>query len=854
MVQALKAINKSILAGELQEKYGSVHAVLTDEEAQQLIDKAMKSGILKQRNVVGVITGLMGSGKTTLLHHLFGLSPPNVYTSTGVAEQSFRSFLHRIGHLSWEPWQVITYQGILDYLAPLIRAGMERADVESLATSLAQSTTQVAPYHNFFSGGSAIASDLVLPVSIAPQPPNMVLELIHMIDTGGQPELMEVMPSLIHNANLAVVVVDLRYGLHEQFPVSYHEEGIPYMREYPSHYTGRDIILKLVSTLHAKKHLHEDFHVITIATHRDCVENSSRMVDALNGELSTLLLPVFEDELIQCEPPQKIAFVLNLKNPSICDKIDLHVISRIIEKSCLRKAFDTPASFFAFEQDLLRYAKQAERDILSLEECKQVGARLRMSDEMVRAALIFFHRQNTFLYFQNVLPNHVFVNPQVPLDIVNNTVRLSYQKHATDTKSLKDGIITKQFLSEVSPHFKEGVYEVRNAIELFCHTFILAPLKPHTTGEKARAVNVRKKEYLMMCLKPTIPDCKLHDYIPKSSDKVPLIVKFSSDCVPLGCFSSTISCLLFKYGWEVLRQDDAPKCLAQNIASLYDPDLSVKIVLVDFNQYLEVHIDSDLSIHKSPADICCEVCKKVFCAVQNVLEVMEIDTDYIKVSEALVCSCTKVPGKHFAEFKSHKNKHFLCCEFSKDTVEPNDKELLWKGINKPRIQVLHQTGIASQAHEQHLHCHESEYYSSHQPPLAQAQLLNITLPSSTPHVVLPGPPASGPEISDTPKLEELLRFPKRDGGFINIAQYIEANYSTFGIFLLEDNNGAITDGIKATEGGNVDGINCRIMKKWLQGTGRTPRTWETFCTVLDMAELNSLAFIIRDNLRQPSHP
>ena len=32
-------------------------AVITDERAQELIDQAMKSGSLKQRNVVGVITG-----------------------------------------------------------------------------------------------------------------------------------------------------------------------------------------------------------------------------------------------------------------------------------------------------------------------------------------------------------------------------------------------------------------------------------------------------------------------------------------------------------------------------------------------------------------------------------------------------------------------------------------------------------------------------------------------------------------------------------------------------------------------------------------------------------------------------
>ena len=40
--------------------------------AQLIIGEAMESGSLQQRNVVGVITGLVCSGKTTLLCHLFG--------------------------------------------------------------------------------------------------------------------------------------------------------------------------------------------------------------------------------------------------------------------------------------------------------------------------------------------------------------------------------------------------------------------------------------------------------------------------------------------------------------------------------------------------------------------------------------------------------------------------------------------------------------------------------------------------------------------------------------------------------------------------------------------------------------
>ena len=93
---------------------------------------------------MGVITGLMGSGKTTLLHHLFGEPPPDLYTSTGVAEQSFRGLLHHNLHLSAGTWHRMSHRDIRMFLAPLIRAGMREADVDSLAIHLMHDITPTA--------------------------------------------------------------------------------------------------------------------------------------------------------------------------------------------------------------------------------------------------------------------------------------------------------------------------------------------------------------------------------------------------------------------------------------------------------------------------------------------------------------------------------------------------------------------------------------------------------------------------------------------------------------------------------------------------------------------------------------
>ena len=106
---------------------------LSDERAQQLIDEALGKGSLKQRDIVSTLSGLTGSGKTWLLSRLFGKDPPDLYTSTGIAEKSERGLFHHIGNVSFK---LLSDKHILEFLAPLIQAGMTKANVVSLASNL----------------------------------------------------------------------------------------------------------------------------------------------------------------------------------------------------------------------------------------------------------------------------------------------------------------------------------------------------------------------------------------------------------------------------------------------------------------------------------------------------------------------------------------------------------------------------------------------------------------------------------------------------------------------------------------------------------------------------------------------
>ena len=490
---------------------------MTDEEALAIVEKALESGSLKQRNAVTVVTGIIGSGKIWLLSRLFRIKPPEHYTSTGVAEKSFRGLMRRIAHIS--SFDLLTVHQIFEFLAPLFLARIPAGDIVSLAqsfTAMQASSELIQPPSDTFSSVSSPTTSLLDVSSVEGCPPEetpsskammclvqkaktskeaLVLELLHMIDTGGQPEFMEVMPCLIDNSDLTILVLDVTHPLDYYPTLSFHDDGTAYKKPIVSSRTNRQIIQQLVCTMQAKRGKKKGIKsskFLVSGTHIDCVDKAklSEVLSALNNELATMFLPMMEKELIVCKEGE-IIYAVNLLNPDSDDEKLLDSVRSSIVSAGIGRKMDTPLCLFMFEQDAIKYAEEQKGKgrhvmVLSLEECLQVGARLKMSREVVQAALIYFHRHNVFLYFRHILPNLVFLDPQVPLDFVNAIVRFSYMAKsgaiqpltAQQIRFCKEGILTEELLQHecLSTSFLPNLYEPRHALNLFQHVFTIAPL------------------------------------------------------------------------------------------------------------------------------------------------------------------------------------------------------------------------------------------------------------------------------------------------------------------------------------------------------------------------------------------
>ena len=92
-----------------------------------------------------------------------------------------------------------------------------------------------------------------------------------------------------------------------------------------------------------------------------------------------------------------------------------------------------------------------------------------------------------------------------------------------------------------------------------------------------------------------------------------------------------------------------------------------------------------------------------------------------------------------------------------------------------------------------------------------------------------------------PNLLTLESFEKRNGETVNVIAAIGGDYMNLGIFLLNDDTGAIMEGITTRPRDTYANIKRVIVSTWLRGEGKRPATWRTLIKVLNVLKLRVLA-------------
>ena len=384
---------------------------MTIEEAKSILKEMLqKEGTFKQKNMVVVLTGLMGAGKTTLLYRLFGKEPPAEYNSSGVVERSWRGLTQYI--LDMNKLQLLdNHEDIFELVARVKKTlgknelGNDNDKTDEVKhddktdkskhvehddkTDEINNGDKTEIKHDEKVDQSCSFDEMVRKIRENPEECHGELEIVHMIDTGGQPECLEIMPFLIQNANLILLVVNLSVSLDKRTVPTFHKDHTGFEKRNLLTSNG-ELIKQLAQTVAAQTETQSrKLKILIIATHKDSPlkEENSTKLDILAKEIFPHSA-LYEQCVLNVELQEPDEETLKFALPKI------HEVIRDEMKAI--KEDNIPPSFVMFEREATLHIKEIERKmaVLNYDECLEIGRKLHMKENVVKAALTQLHGQS----------------------------------------------------------------------------------------------------------------------------------------------------------------------------------------------------------------------------------------------------------------------------------------------------------------------------------------------------------------------------------------------------------------------------------------------------------------------------
>ena len=628
--------------------------ILIPLESKRLLNEAMKEGYVLLHIINVLLAGVAGSGKTSVIDLLMG-KPPKLESdrhSTPCMEKPIR--VRPVTNVRFQnignEWKEVDRQKQIDLLANAIKhlpLGVQKSLPNSLHKRLQVKSEGNGPSASESTNPSeneGIASFLG-PKSPVDQAITAVTELVtealskclaitgeseigqmsfdsklmYVTDCGGQPQFQDVGSLFVRHTSAALLpsrlIDDLCSPTFDEYFKHGKRVGIP----YPSHLTLGETLMSLLRSIRSHNVTGKNPLLLFIGTFLDQLCDPG-MLDKRNEALLKLLPPnIHEDVVFSDLGMKKIIFPVNTLSRNKHALETAQAIRDAVEKA---PSFDIPVPI---RWQLLDLALQAlcsnlGRGVLALAECCALAQRIGFRSESVDAALDFFDEVCIAHYYPMVLPNTVFVNPQVPLDKVSelteHAISLREAKEGRGDESSTptpmtakwkrfrdEGIITLDILKskQFQKHYEKGIFTAPDFLLIMKHLLVAAPLSIPLLGEVAGPLSAA--EYFMPSLLRSTPPSELEEHRVLDSPAAPLFIRFPSGCIRCGVFCCLVVYMIKMCGWEICQRalTGEPVLLAKNCVKFRIPKCPCSVTLIDSFSQIEVYV-------KAPPPVCYSRC------------------------------------------------------------------------------------------------------------------------------------------------------------------------------------------------------------------------------------------------------
>ena len=415
---------------------------------------------------------------------------------------------------------------------------------------------------------------------------------LYIIDSGGQPQFHELLPTFVHHISAAVFFVKLNESLKSYPMIYYYKDGILCGKPYKSSCTHLQTLQNCLQAMQSRNQMNNSSQcpkLLFVGTHRD-KESWFEGLKSKNSQLLEMLLQhdVFRDNLV-CYSMGKLdqlLYPVNAKKPRQGDKKVAADFRQKVMSECQSQEYEIPIGWFVLEQLLQDLSKNG---IVSFNKCLEVASHLGMDKEQLLAALEYLVKLNIFEYFSKVLPEVVFTTSQVLLNKVTELVEYSHLLRdasfhgvgVSDLKFREYGMINADMLKreKFSSHYISGLFDAEDLLNLWVELLVVAESK--------------EGDFIVPAVLPELSLKKLseHRLAIHSSEVIPIAIHYSGSFFPSGIFSSLMSYLQNKSGdWAIAIKGGKPACLFKNCVNFsVNGTVTANVTLIYSHEWIELH-------------------------------------------------------------------------------------------------------------------------------------------------------------------------------------------------------------------------------------------------------------------------
>ena len=450
--------------------------------------------------------------------------------------------------------------------------------------------------------------------------PNFLKEVKHsfrayirMEDTGGQPELMDMLPALTLGPALCLVFFNLEWNLKKEFPVFYQHPSGKTTAIEKSKITLEEMLLSTLSSISCSSAsadslrgeeanssiMHEILEscksvAYFVGTHKDKVTEEE--ISKFDSDLQSIIRSTdfFEKGIVQFSSEGKLIVAMDNMAGGVEEVSEVRkILHRAMEKH-FRK-LKIPAVWLIFSQCL----QMREKRTASFESCLELSSQFNMSAYETKVTLWFLHHHaGVLMYFPNIslLSDLVILDSQVVYDSVTFLIlgAMSFDSvgQAKAEKFRETGQFVMKDLVAATSDVSGDIIPPEKLVALLEFLHMVAPIPP-IQDSVSSTDEEQEKVYLMPCVLRTASKEKLDAmFTDKSLPEcvAPLMIRYKCGFVPLGIFPALIASLIGNKAFELVEED-----MRKNIVKFRFGDMKIRVSFLCYPKFYVIVI-SELPI------------------------------------------------------------------------------------------------------------------------------------------------------------------------------------------------------------------------------------------------------------------